>query len=114
MVKSAQIIVSPFSKFGSVILYRFESIFCKARKSSETPLINLLSNPLKNPLEVIVWKTAFEILESFNGAGFYYFNRFDEAKRRIREKLARHSYLCALWQAERCASGLAEKVNFLR
>jgi hypothetical protein len=43
--------------------------------------------------------------------GFIIFYRFDEAKRRILVKLAQHLCLPVLWQAERCGSGLAEKVN---
>ncbi len=66
-------IVPPFLKFGSVILCRFESSFSKRRNSSKTPLRNLLSNLLKNPLEAFVCKAILWNLWNFLRSRVYYF-----------------------------------------
>jgi hypothetical protein len=55
----------------------------------------------------------FEFSEFFVGAGFIIFYRFDEAKKTNSCEIGQASFcLHALWKAERCASGLAKKVNF--
>ena len=92
-VKSAPMIVSPFSLIP-------DPWFCVVKPFEKSARSVRLRNYLSKFLEFL---TEPSLLFS---------TALMKQKRRILVKLARHSYWHVLWQAERCASGLAEKVNF--